>query len=93
MTQEKAYRALGPFLARSQAMGKRVVLVVTGKGGAPRKDDLEDSWREGRTGVLRSVVPQWLAEGDNAARVVAWHPASPRHGGEGALYVVLRRVR
>ncbi|MBI1180720.1 MAG: DNA mismatch repair protein MutS [Alphaproteobacteria bacterium] len=93
MTQEKAYRTLGPFLARAQAMGKRVVLVVTGKGGAPRKDDLESGWREERTGVLRSVVPEWLAEGDNAARVVAWHPASPKHGGDGALYVVLRRLR
>lgn len=93
MTQDKAYRALGPFLARAQEMGKRVVLVVTGKGGAPRKDDLEAHWSEPRTGVLRSLVPQWLTEGQNSARVVAWHPASPQHGGEGALYVVLRRLR
>lgn len=93
MTQDKAYRALGPFLARSQEMGKRVVLVVTGKGGSAKKDDLEAPWTEPRTGVLRALVPQWLAEGQNGARVTAWHPASPKHGGEGALYVVLRRLR
>jgi DNA-nicking Smr family endonuclease len=93
MTQDKAYRALGPFLARSQEMGKRVVLVVTGKGGSAKKDDPEAPWTEPRTGVLRSLVPQWLAEGQNGARVTAWHPASPKHGGEGALYVVLRRLR
>ena len=92
MTQDKAWRALGPFLARSQEMGKRVVLVVTGKGGA-RKDGIEDMWTEPRTGILRNLVPQWLAEGENAARVVAWHPAAQQHGGDGALYVVIRRIR
>ena len=93
MTQEKAWRALGPFLARSQEAGKRVVIVVTGKGGARKNDELEAPWTEPRTGILRDLVPQWLAEGENAARVVAWHPASPRDGGDGALYVVLRRIR
>lgn len=93
MTQDRAWQALGPFLARSQEMGKRVVLVVTGKGGAKKNDELEPPWTEPRTGILRELVPQWLAEGQNAARVVAWHPASPKHGGEGALYVVLRRIR
>ena len=92
MTQEKAWRALGPFLARSQEAGKRVVLVVTGKGGA-KKDDGEHAWTEPRTGILRNLVPQWLSEGDNRARVVAWNPASAQHGGDGALYVVLRRIR
>jgi DNA-nicking Smr family endonuclease len=93
MTQDRAWRALGPFLANAQAMGKRVVLVVTGKGGAKKNDDLEPPWTEPRTGILRDLVPQWLAESENSARVVAWHPASPKHGGEGALYVVLRRIR
>jgi DNA-nicking Smr family endonuclease len=91
-TQDQAWRALGPFLARAQEAGKRVVLVVTGKGGAAR-DDPETGWRDARTGVLRELLPQWLAEGDNAARVVAWHPARRQHGGEGAFYVVLRRLR
>ncbi len=93
MTQDKAWRALGPFLARAQADGKRVVIVVTGKGGARKEDDLEPPWTEPRTGVLRELVPQWLAEPENSGRVVAWHPASPRDGGDGALYVVLRRIR
>ena len=92
MTQDRAWRALGPFLAHAQAAGKRVVLVVTGKGGA-KKDDIEDAWTEPRTGILRNLVPQWLTEGGNAARVVAWHPAAQKHGGDGALYVVIRRIR
>ncbi|MFN3230660.1 MAG: Smr/MutS family protein [Alphaproteobacteria bacterium] len=92
MTQDRAYRALMSFIPRAQAEGKRVVLVITGKGGAPKADP-DNMFRDERTGVLRSLVPQWLTEGENAACVVAWHPAHKRHGGDGALYVVLRRLR
>ena len=92
LTQEKAYRTLNRFLARAQAEGTRVILVITGKGGAP-KPDPDNIFRDTRTGVLRAMVPQWLADGDNARRVTAWHPAHPKHGGDGALYVVLKRLR
>jgi DNA-nicking Smr family endonuclease len=79
-TQADAHGALGAFLATAQAAGGRCVLVVTGKG-------LESG------GTLRHMVPRWLNEGANRERIVAFCPAQPRHGGAGALYVLLRRRR
>jgi DNA-nicking Smr family endonuclease len=79
MTQERAHRALTSFLTEVQAAGRRTVLVVTGKG-------LEQG------GILRSMVPRWLGETGNRERVVAFCPAQPRHGGSGALYVLIRRA-
>jgi DNA-nicking Smr family endonuclease len=79
-TQEQAHRRLRSFVAEAQAAGCRCVLVVTGKG-------LESG------GTLRHMVPRWLNEEPNRARVVAYTPAQPRHGGAGALYVLLRRRR
>jgi DNA-nicking Smr family endonuclease len=79
-TQERAHQRLRAFMADAQARGSRCVLVVTGKG-------LESG------GILRHMVPRWLNEEPNRARVVAYSPAQPRHGGSGALYVLLRRRR
>ncbi len=79
-TQDEAHRRLRLFLADAQARGGRCVLVVTGKG-------LETG------GTLRHMVPRWLNEEPNRARVVAFCPAQARHGGAGALYVLLRRLR
>lgn len=90
-TVAEAHRALTRFLADAQAGGKRCVLVITGKG-----DDGEARhrpWNETPSGVLRREVPRWLSEPGSRARVVAWHPARPQHGGVGALYVLLRRRR
>lgn len=47
----------------------------------------------GRSGVLHGAVPRWLREGENRARVLAAARADTRHGGEGALYLMLRRRR
>jgi DNA-nicking Smr family endonuclease len=47
----------------------------------------------GKGAVLREAVPRWLAEGETRARILASSPAQPRHGGGGALYVLLRRIR
>jgi DNA-nicking Smr family endonuclease len=80
LTQQQAHRHLAHFLAEAQQAGLRAVLVVTGKGGP-----------EG--GVLRQMVPRWLNEGHNRDRVLAVAPAQPRHGGGGALYLLLRRKR
>jgi DNA-nicking Smr family endonuclease len=81
MTQAEAHRALAGFVTRAQAAGKRVLLVITGKGT-----------RDG-TGVLRQAVPRWLAEPAVGARVLASAPAVPRDGGQGAIYLLLRRTR
>lgn len=81
MTREAAHAALNLFLRFSQHEGRRAVLVITGKGGA------------GDSGVLRRAVPRWLHEGGNRERVLAYTSARPQHGGEGAIYVLLRRQR
>lgn len=95
MTQRAAHAALDRFLARAQDEGRRAVLVITGKGlinkANERQGDDAPFMRRDTTGVLRSAVPRWLREGENRHRVIAHHPARPRHGGSGAIYVVLRR--
>lgn len=86
-TQEAAHTALDAFLAGAHYQGLRCVLVITGRGMKP-----VDGGRVSR-GVLKQAVPRWLKEGANRQRVLAYAPARPNHGGEGALYVLLRRVR
>lgn len=81
MTQEEAHRHLTLFLAHHQRQGARCLLVITGIG------------ERTTGGTLRRMTPRWLAEPGNAARVIAYSPAQKRHGGEGALYVLLRRLR
>jgi len=99
MRQREAHSALRVFLFRSVAKGHRMVLVITGKGSGQRQLDGEtgfDSFiNEGAVGrgVLRRNVPLWLAEPDLRAIVVGFTVAHIRHGGEGALYVQLRRQR
>lgn len=90
MFQDEAERALDRFLAQSAAAGKRCLLVITGKGSTPRGGDLVIPER---LGVLRDAVPGWLAKPGNRRLIVATHPAARRHGGSGALYVLLRRRR
>ena len=80
--QDDAHRALNEFIVRSAASGRRVVLVITGKGRVS----------EGG-GVLRRNVPHWLRLAPCAPHVLAVVPAQPQHGGSGALYVMLRRKR
>ena len=94
-TQSEAHTALIVAIARARASGHRCVLVVTGKGGkAVAVPPTGGRYAEGRTtGVLRANVPRWLNEPPLRAHVMAFAAARPRHGGEGALYVLLRRVR
>jgi DNA-nicking Smr family endonuclease len=88
MRQDEAHFALIRFLHRAQASGYAVVLVVTGKGGAPSAHGLFEE-----RGVLRRMVPHWLRLPDLRSLVVGFEEASPQHGGSGALYVRLRRRR
>jgi DNA-nicking Smr family endonuclease len=83
LTQAQAHSALLHFLREASARGARLVLVITGKGGRG------DSER----GVLKRQVPHWLALPEFRAFVVGYDDAGLRHGGEGALYVRLRRPR
>lgn len=88
MTQAEAALALTSFLRTGQAAGRRTVLVITGKGFKPGGRSAEE-----RTGVLRRMVPRWLNQPENRARIVAVAQAQPKDGGAGALYVLLRRLR
>ena len=85
LTQAEAHSALTRFLMRSQSSGHRLVLIVTGKGRP------EDGLRPGDRGVLRRMVPHWLALPEARHIVLGWDEAGTRQGGAGALYVRLRR--
>jgi DNA-nicking Smr family endonuclease len=91
MRQRDAHAALRKFLKSAQGKGYRHVLVITGKGGEP--DARRSFYEEDERGVLRQAVPHWLAAPDLAHVVVSFSPAPRRLGGEGALYVRLRKPR
>lgn len=84
MTQGEAHVALERFLRRAQADGAKFALVITGKG--KRADD-----RDRSRGVLRRQVPLWLHLPEFRPYVVGFEDAHIAHGGEGALYVRVRR--
>jgi len=91
--QREAYGALKAFLMRSQAEGHRYVLVITGKGAIRGEDDGAPFYETREGGVLKRAVPRWLAEPGFRELIVSYGPAHARHGGEGALYIRLRRER
>jgi DNA-nicking Smr family endonuclease len=91
MRQRDAHAQLWRFLKTAQARGLRHVLVITGKGAEQAMS--KSFYEEDERGVLRNAVPHWLAEPDFASLVVGFSPAPRRLGGEGALYVRLRRWR
>ena len=93
MRQDEAHVALVRFLHRCQGKGQRWVLVITGKGKlADRDDDAPfDMTRQRERGVLKRNVPRWLDEPDLRPLVVSYTTAAIQHGGEGALYVHLRK--
>ncbi len=80
---ESAYRTLDAGLAQAVGQGARVLLLVTGKARDPAS---------GR-GTIRAAVGDWLAASRHSAAIAAVRGAHPRHGGAGALYIVLRRPR
>jgi len=79
LTQADAHAALSRFLRAASARGARLVLIITGKGS-----------RSGE-GVLKRQVPLWLALPEFRDLVIGFEEAHVAHGGEGALYVRLRR--
>lgn len=81
LTQSEAHPALLRFLRNAHARDARLVLVITGKG------------RGSEPGVLRRQVPQWLGLPEFRSLVVGFEDAHGAHGGEGALYVRVRRSR
>ena len=82
LTQAEAHRELAEFVEFSHQAGRRCVLVITGRGLGPSGP-----------GVLKRAVPRWLDEAGLRRRILAVATAQPRHGGAGALYLLLRRQR
>jgi DNA-nicking Smr family endonuclease len=94
MTQRQAHAALLRFLHRAQSDGAKTALVVTGKGlgkGSGRLSSTGDHTGESERGVLRRQVPLWLALSEFRLLIVGFDDAHIGHGGQGALYVRLRR--
>lgn len=89
MTLDHAHGALTRFVMTSHANGKRLVLVITGKG----KERDDGGPIPVRFGVLRHQVPQWLGQAPLKSMVMQVTPAHISHGGGGAYYVYLRRRR
>ena len=88
MTQMQAHAALLRFLQRAQDDGARIALVVTGKGsGGGARDPASER------GVLKRQVPMWLSLPEFRSFVVGFEDAHIGHGGQGALYLRLRRGR
>lgn len=89
MTLAAAHPALTRFILSSQAAGKRMVLVITGKGRTGEDDGPIPT----RPGILRHQVPHWLQLPPLSAVVLQVKDAHVRHGGSGAYYVMLKRTR
>ena len=89
MTLDRAHSALSRFIMASHGSGKRLVLVITGKG--KHRDD--GGPIPVRFGVLRHQVPQWLSAPPLATMVLQVSEAHISHGGGGAYYIYLRRMR
>ncbi len=85
---DSAHARLDHGLAQAAVLGARVVLVITGR---PRPAEAAD--RGERRGAIRAKLLDWLAAGPHAGRIAAVRAAHRKHGGAGAVYVILRRPR
>ncbi|MCK5285010.1 MAG: Smr/MutS family protein [Alphaproteobacteria bacterium] len=91
MTQGEAHSALMAFIVSCYEQRKRCVLVITGKGKKSR--DTNDDWLVSKSGILKRRVPEWLSVEEMKPYVLRFVTAKSRDGGDGALYVLLRRQR
>jgi len=87
LRESEAHTALREFLSSAYAKGQRQVLVITGKGS---RRSTASFLRAEEAGVLKRSVPRWLSQPELRSIVVSYSMAQARHGGEGALYIVLR---
>lgn len=86
-TLNSAWSMLDSALEQSIARGDRVILLVTGKPPRPQSE------RPHARGAIRAAIGDWLHASRHASSIAAVRGASPRHGGAGALYIVLRKPR
>jgi DNA-nicking Smr family endonuclease len=78
-----AYHLLDDQLGSAVASGARVLLLITGKPPGPE--------RPVKRGAIRAAIGDWLAASPHASDIAAVRGAHQRHGGSGALYIILRR--
>lgn len=89
LTLAQAHPALTRFILDGVSRGQRLVLIITGKGKSrPDSGPIPE-----RHGVLRHQVPHWLNSAPLKAHVLQITEAHVKHGGMGAYYVYLRRMR
>jgi len=93
MTQDQAFSSLSRFLSSASARGDRTVLVITGKGLQLNKHEDALWTTRSEPGVLRRKLPEWLGYPELRPLVSGYASAHAKHGGSGAFYVTLRRVR
>lgn len=85
-TLDTAYDRIMTALDQARSMGARVVLVVAG-----RERPVDPADRMEKRGAIRAKLLDWLAASRHAGAITAVRRAHIRHGGEGALYLILRR--
>ncbi len=88
MQAARAHTELLGFVRRCHSDGKRLVLVVTGKGSKARDDG---GIMPSRQGVLRQSLPHWLSAANMRGMILQITPAHLRHGGGGAYYIYLKK--
>lgn len=88
MREKEACQAVDEFIRGSYLQGLRCVLIVTGKG----INKADDAWYE-KKGILKDSVPSWLNSPELRPLILSLSYALPEDGGEGALYILLRRKR
>lgn len=89
LTADQAKIKLITFINHSYSLGKRLIIVITGKG----KHKGFDEFQRPINGVLRQNLPEWLSGPSVSNKVLQVIQAQPKHGGAGAFYVYLRRQR
>ena len=91
---DAAYTRLMASLTQAHLTGTRVLLVIAGKSRPHGEHGFQDHDQRGnRRGAIRAKLLDWLAASSHASRIAAIRPAHQRHGGAGAVYVVLRKAR
>ncbi len=98
MTSDSARQLLYREVSNAEALGQRILLVITGKGHMPGPapaDLVPGLARPGHQprGAIRVSLPRWLGEAGLSHRIAAVRRAHPRHGGMGAAYIILKRQR
>lgn len=88
LTQEEGIRTFSLFIEDASESGARCVLAITGKGSRSR-----GAPGDGSIGVLREALPRWINRPALRPLILAFCPARPKDGGEGAFYILLKRRR